>query len=232
MPSVAAPIGIRATVLLLRLDDFLWFSSYEWGGDNETIPVLHGYALSYALSRYERVLSVGAVPSYEEDLEAIDVYCTPARLVAQPRSRQRGVFTFNSVDNPTQLTQALRIGEKVNDPKFGKRQVLLPGLRFELVAFTRRDAMIPRVIRLGKKRAPIVVEERENVDLSRPFEGDGTPDHAVSPVDVTGRIVRCLPCPIPPHMVFERAEIEKDVFARTGKRLVHIPARVRQWASG
>jgi len=227
----AALDGVRASLLVVRLDDFLWFSSSEWGGDNETIPVLHGYALSFALSGRERVVSAGGVPSYDQDLEAIDVYCTPGRLIARPSSRQRGVFTFNSVDNPTQLTQALRIGEKVNDPKFGKRQVLLPGLRFELVAFTRREAVLPRVFRLGKKRSPIVVEAHEDVDVRRASERDGAPDHAVSPADVTGRVVRCVPCPIPPHMVFERAEIENDVFATAGRRLVHIPARVRRWGS-
>lgn len=221
-------------LLVARLDDYLWFSSYEWGSDNETAPVLHGYALSFALSGRDRVFSIGGVPDYDADLAEIDVYCTPARLEAGTlTARQRGVFdvlTFNSVDNPTQLTQAMRRGEKSNDPKFGKRQVLLPGLRFELVAFSRPGAVLPRVFRLGKKRSPVVVETATLIEGPR-FRGAATPDHAVNPRDVTGQIASCIPRVIPPHLVYERAAIEDDEFIRSGKTVVHLPERVRTWKS-
>lgn len=217
--------------LVIRLDDFLWFASYEWGGDNETAPLLHNYALSFALSDHDRADTGGGVPNYENDLREINVYCTPARLIpVRLKQRQRTVLTFNSVDNPTQLTQALRIGEKVNDPKIGKRQVLLPGLHFELFAFTRRDASLPRVFRLGKKRSPVVVEEREQVRATV-FEGTETTCHAVSPLDICGKVVQCVPRAIPPHLVYEWARIEGDTFLRTPRGAVHLPERVRNWAS-
>ena len=225
--------SLRVWKVVLRLDDFLWFSSYEWGNDNETAPMLHGYALSFAMSGLERVVAVGGVPRYAEDLDQVDIYCTPARLVLdQPRGRQRTVFTFNSVDGPTQLTQALAIGEKANDPKFGKRQVLVPGLRFELVAFTRNGYSLPRVFRLGKKRSPVVreslVELRGNMFR---IDEEVEPSHAINPLDVAGEVTRAIIRPLPPHLVYEKAFIKRDDFIRDGSLLVHVPERVKSWAS-
>lgn len=232
------PVNVEAHFVTLRLDDFLWFASFEWAGDSETAPFLHSFALSLALGGRDRVLG-GTVPQYEEDLNAISVYCTPGRLDGRfafsqrPATRQAQLgtsFTFNSVDEPTQLTQALALGEKVNDPKLGRRQVLVPGLRFEFVAFTRDDFRLPRVARLGKKRSPVVIERLERISGHR-FRGDATPDHAVNPLDVKGRVTRYIPVAIPPHLIYERAEIEQDEFIRAGDRVVHVPERVRLWQS-
>lgn len=230
------PVNFEVQFVTLRLDDFLWFASFEWAGDSETALFLHSYALSFALGGYDRVLG-DTVPRYEADLAALSVYCTPARLLAHqvgPAGRRQThlstAFTFNSVDGPTQLTQALGIGEKVNDPKLGRRQVLVPGLRFEFVAFTRDAFRLPRVVRLGKKRSPVVIERVDPV-LGRTFRGDASPDHVVNPLDVTGRVTRYVPVAIPPHLVYDRAEIEDDEFIRAGARVVHLPERVRAWRS-
>lgn len=230
--------NFEAQFVTLRLDDFLWFASFEWAGDSDTALFLHSFALSIALGGREHILG-GTVPQYEEDLNALSVYCTPARL--DPRfSRARPYnagqaqlstsFTFNSIDEPTQLTQALRLGDKVNDPKLGRRQVLVPGLRFEFVAFTRNAFQVPRVARLGKKRSPVVIERVERISGHR-FRGDATPDHAVNPLDVEGRVVRYVPVAIPPHLIFDRAEIQQDEFIRAGNHVIHVPVRVRLWQS-
>jgi CRISPR type I-D-associated protein Csc1 len=222
--------GFSIHWLKLRLDDYLWFASFEWGNDNQTAAVIHSYALSFALSGRERAFAIGGVPSYEEDLSALDVYATPARLAdgAKPRGL-RTVFTFNSIDSPTVLTDVPRVAEgKSNDPKFGNRQVLLPGLRFEFVAFTRGSAVIPRVFRLGKKRSPVVVEESREVRGSV-FRGNAVPSHAINPRDVTGSVTECIVHSIPPHLVYERAAIEDDEFVRDGRLTIHVPDRVRLW---
>jgi hypothetical protein len=137
-------------------------------------------------------------------------------------------FTFNSVDEPTQLTQALGIGDKVNDPKIGRRQVLVPGLRFEFVAFTRDAFRLPRVTRLGKKRSPVVIERVEPIP-GAVFQGTASPDHALNPLDVAGRVLRYVPIAIPPHLIYDRAEVEDDEFIRAGNRAIHVPKRVRSW---
>lgn len=231
--------GLEAQFVTLRLDDFLWFASFEWAGDSETALFLHSYALSFALGGRDRVVA-GVVPRYEEDLAELSVYCTPARLLDRAAApggllgwhagQLRTTFTFNSVDEPTQLTQALRIGPKVNDPKIGRRQVLVPGLRFQFVAFTRDGFRLPRVVRLGKKRSPVVLEDVEPISGAR-FRGGASPDHAVNPLDVDGRVLRYVPAAIPPHLIYDRAEIEEDEFIRAGNRVVHIPKRVRSWRS-
>lgn len=224
--------NFRIHWLRLRLDDYLWFASLEWGNDNETSAVIHGYALSFALSGRERAFAIGGVPTYDEDLSAVDVYATPARLADRRWSRGlRSVLTFNSIDNPTLLTAVPRIADgKSNDPKFGKRQVLLPGLRFELAAFTRGQATFPRVFRLGKKRSPVVVEESREVRGSA-FRGSAEPSHAINPLDVSGTVTECILHSIPPHLVYERAAIEDDEFVRDGRLVIHVPERVRRWGS-
>lgn len=232
------PGGFEAHFVTLRLDDFLWFASFEWAGDSETALFLHSYALSFALGGRDRVIA-DTVPRYEEDLAELSVYCTPARILNRPvgpsgRGPRAGqlstTFTFNSVDEPTQLTQALRIGAKVNDPKIGRRQVLVPGLRFQFVAFTRDAFRLPRVVRLGKKRSPVVIERVESISGST-FRGAASPDHAVNPLDIAGRVRRYVPVAIPPHLIYDRAEIEEDEFIREGDRVVHVPKRVLSWRS-
>ncbi len=222
---------VRAFDVILRLDDYLWFSSHEWGNNNETTALVHNYALSFALSGGDRILAFGGTPDYEGDLATLDVYCSPARLLADQSIRQlRAVFTFNSIDGPTQRTQALRIGEKVNDPKFGKRQVLYPGLRFHFVAFTRNAFDLPRVFRLGKKRSPVVIETIKEI-RGNTFEGTEQPNHAVNPLDVAGVVEDCIMHLMPPHMIYEEATIAGDHFLRAGADAFHIPKRVMQWHS-
>jgi CRISPR-associated protein Csc1 len=227
--------GVRVLRLTLRLDDYLWFASYEWGKEIETAPVLHSYALSFALSGREKVIATGGVPDYEADLAEIDVYCTPARLILDrsPSPRRRAVLTYNSVENPTLLTESKRLaGGKSNDPKFGRRQVLVPGLRFDLVAFVRRDCPLPRVFRLGKKRSPVVIEDAQEITgRANSVEEPRVPSHAINPLDVTGQVLSCVPRVLPPHMVYETAEIRDDVFISTPTGPVHVPERVRRWIS-
>lgn len=78
--------GIRLYVGRVYNHDYLWFSSNEISKLSATQPVLHNYALSYALSQRSWGVCVGSVPRYLEDEEgefgSMPVYATPAETLS------------------------------------------------------------------------------------------------------------------------------------------------------
>lgn len=71
--------GIRLYAGRLYHHDFLWFSSFEISKTAATFPLIHNYALSYAVSGYSHGVYRGSTPRYAEDLNAMPAYATPAR---------------------------------------------------------------------------------------------------------------------------------------------------------
>ena len=91
--------GIRLYAGRFYNHDYLWFSSFEISKTAATLPLIHNYALSYAISGYSYgVYTVGKPPRYAEDLNDMPAYATPARpqgTVARTR------FTQNAVNSRT-----------------------------------------------------------------------------------------------------------------------------------
>lgn len=223
--------GIRLYAGRLYNHDYLWFSSFEISKTAATLPLIHNYALSYALSGYSYGLYVGSTPRYADDLNAMQAYATPARPQApSPRTR----LTQNAVNSLTLRTDDAPRGS--NSPALGWRLVLdpvwhnaagaddLPGFSFYL--FARSSFRPPAVVRLGKKGCPVRLDWQEITGAVAIFT-DKTirPTHAVNPLDVQGKIVAYDPLPIPPHLIFRVAEIQKDWFVFAGEHRVHVPRR-------
>ncbi len=211
----------------LLIHDYLWFSSFDSGATSNTQPVIHNYALAYALNRFERALS-WSTPTYEEDLKNLNIYPTPAR--AQDVTQQ--VVTYNSVDERSHRTDA---DQAHNTPMMGWKRVVLPyaargteavAATFSFYVFIKRETRLPRVIRIGKKRCPAVLESR-HVANPRLYFGNASPEHIVNPLDVRGRLQLYVPISIPPVLLLESVSIEGDWFLQVGSgAAVHIPARV------
>jgi CRISPR-associated protein Csc1 len=223
--------GIRLYAGRLHNHDYLWFSSFEISKTAATLPLLHNYALSYALSGYSHWVYVGNTPSYEKDLGAMPVYATPARARG-PVARTR--FTQNAVNSRTLRTDDAPRG--ANSPALGWRLVLDPvwskgdaekdvsGFTFYL--FTLEGFRPPSVVRLGKKGCPIRLEWKEILPAVAILTQKAVrPTHAVNPLDVHGEIISYEPMPIPPHLVLRVAEIRNDWFVFAGEHCVHIPRR-------
>jgi CRISPR-associated protein Csc1 len=223
--------GIRLYAGRLYNHDYLWFSSFEISKTAATLPLIHNYALSYALSGYSYGLYVGSTPRYADDLNAMQAYATPARPQApSPRTR----LTQNAVNSLTLRTDDAPRGS--NSPALGWRLVLdpvwhnaagaddLPGFSFYL--FAQSSFRPPAVVRLGKKGCPVRLDWQEITGAVAIFT-DKTirPTHAVNPLDVQGKIVAYDPLPIPPHLIFRVAEIQKDWFVFAGEHRVHVPRR-------
>jgi CRISPR-associated protein Csc1 len=223
--------GIRIYSGRLYNHDYLWFSSLEISKVAATLPLIHNYALSYALCGYSYGVYIGNRPRYEEDLNAMLAYATPARpqgTVGRTR------FTQNAVNSCTLRTDDAPRG--INSPAIGWRLVLDPVWRvgtienaisgFTFYLFTRESFRPPSVIRLGKKGCPIRLEWMEiapvvAVMIDRPVR----PTHAVNPLDIYGEVVSYDPIPIPPHLVFRAAEIRNDWFLFSDGHIVHVPMR-------
>ena len=213
--------------------DFLWFSSYDSLGISSTEAVIHNYALAYALNRFERAIAWDTLPRYEEDLSRMPYYCTPARA---KKEVVRIAITYNAVDERTQRTDA---EQTINTPMLGQRRVVVPFLRrgpraepveFSFYLFAPPGAALPRLVRLGKKRAPVRLDYRLLAG-GRLVRRTDTPTHLVNPLDVAGTIRSFWPISAPPNLVLESATIEDDWFFVAERDVVHVPKRLSERAA-
>lgn len=223
--------GIRLYAGCLYNHDYLWFSSLEISKTAATLPLIHNYALSYAISGYSYGVYVGNTPRYIEDLNAMPAYATPARpqgTVARTR------FTQNAVNSRTLRTDDAPRGR--NSPALGWRLVLDPVWRtgvlqeepvgFTFYLFARGPFRPPPVVRLGKKGCPIRLEWDEISPAVATFTESGvSPTHSVNPLDVQGELVSYEPLSIPPHLILRTVEVCRDWFVFSNEHVVHIPRR-------
>jgi len=223
--------GIRLNAGTLYNHDYLWFSSFEISKTAATAPLIHNYALSYAVSGYSYGVYVGNTPRYDEDLASMPAYATPARPLG-PVSRTR--FTQNAVNSRSLRTDDAPRGS--NSPSLGWRLVLDPVWRtngvpgaspgFLFYLFAKNEFRPPCVVRLGKKGCPIRFDWQEISPAVAVFATHAVrPTHAVNPLDAQGEIVSYDPVAIPPHLIFRFAEIRKDWFVFSGEHVIHVMRR-------
>ena len=89
--------GVRVFAGRLYNHDYLWFSSNEISKVSITQPVLHNYALCYAISQRSYGAYLGSTPKYVEDpdgeFNAMPLYATPAHA-DHPEHISRTTITF------------------------------------------------------------------------------------------------------------------------------------------
>lgn len=223
--------GTRLYSARLYNHDYLWFSSFEISKTAGTIPAIHGYALSYAISNYSYGVYNGGGPRYEEDLAAMPAYATPAHPVGQTSLTR---FTQNAINSVTLRTDDAPRG--INSPSLGYRLVLDPVWRkvngdrdqsgFSFYIFSRSEYRLPSVLRLGKKGCPVRLDFEEIPSpLAVRTQSVVRPSHSVNPLDVQGEIVAYQPVPLPPFLILTVADIRDDWFVFSGRHKIHLPAR-------
>ena len=224
--------GIRLFVGRVFNHDYLWFSSTEISKLSETVPVLHNYALTYAIGDFSYWQGPPA-PQYEADLEQIRLYALPSASESATRTR----LTYNAVNNRT-----LRTDDKpgnVNAPDLGQRTYIDPvfdsrmqlGAGFVIYVFVYEGDKPKSLFRLGKKGAALRARWTEVENARAVLRDDPTePTHPVNPLDVGGEVVTYEPAMMPPHLLLRRAQIQKDwfVFAdlERSHHRIHVPRRV------
>lgn len=243
----------------LENHDFLWFATSDLNATASTWPILHNYALTYAIYQYSYAAYKGYRPKYDHDLDQMQAYALPSYNPQAGRIR----LTHNAIDELTQGTSLHVKWNKNKDrfiasadnvtfttPKLGHRVCLTPvitknlsarqerGARpgFEIYLFTWDDFRPPAVFRLGKKGCPIriiwqVIEDAK----ARIPDKEFSPAHPVNPRDLMRSeqeaVVSYYPAIIPPHLLYIEARLRGEwAVLLPGGQWVHVPYRVvRRW---
>jgi CRISPR-associated protein Csc1 len=230
--------------------DFLWFATSDLNATACTWPILHNYALTYAICQYSHAAYTGYRPKYDDDLNHMQAYALPSYNPLSGRTR----LTHNAIDDVTQRTDTIvGGGEKAtparfNTPKLGRRICLTPvmdrtnsvphvaqrNVGFEVYAFTWDDFRPPSVFRLGKKGCPIRVTWQEAQDArARIPDGEFSPTHPLNPRDLMrhGSVVSFYPAIMPPHLLYTEARLQGEWAVPLAQgRWVHVPRRiVHRW---
>jgi len=221
--------GVRVYRCGLWMDDYLWFASSDISAISTTAEVIHNYALAYALNRYDRAIVSQTAPTYREDLKEMPVYVTPAFS----QTVRRTSLTFNAIDTKTQQTESPHIGKRVT-PKLGSRRVINPTLSssqaFWFYAFASGNAVLPRVIRLGKKRSPAHLEaKRLECPVARFCKDEVRLDGVINPLDTEGDALRYSVVSIPPHLLLTETTMSGVWTIRDDSRNVLVPDVVLRW---
>lgn len=239
MPEPAAlnQLGVRLFYGRLYNHDYLWFSSSEISGVSMSLPILHNYALSYALWDHFYAASLNSTPDYEEDLACMLLYTTPGAAAEAGRTR----ITYNAIDDRALRTDT---GPEGNIPKLGSRIYLNPVYEqknlpnphggYVFYAFTRDGLYPPGMTRLGKKRCPVRIRWEELVEPIARLEEQAKPTHLLNPLDIgpDAKVISFDVVSIPPHLLLRNATIANDWFIRKGGHCVHLPSRVGAWLEG
>ncbi len=155
---------------ILELHDSMYFATREIGRLYETEPVLHNYALCYALGlidsdRYSttvaeehsyRYFCPEQIPKYKEHLTPLNqqrIYVTPARAVRYGTVLNTWKYANNNYHVEMEKTQK-------NIPSFGRTKEVNPESQFECFIITDKTLSVPKWMRLGKWMSKAKVEIR------------------------------------------------------------------------
>lgn len=179
----------------LELHDSMYYATREIGRLYETEPMLHNYALCYALGLVDsevysttvpeehsyRYFCPEQVPKYEEHLTPLNqqgIYVTPARSLKHSAVLNTWKYTDNRYHVEMEKTQK-------NIPSFGRAKEIAPESRFEFFVISEKPLQLKKWIRLGKWMSKAEVEIVETQEVKRSTaEKDFTFPHPLNPLDV------------------------------------------------
>jgi CRISPR-associated protein Csc1 len=177
----------------IELHDSLYFATREIGRLYETEPILHNYALCYALGLVDsdhhstrvpaeheyRYFCPEQVPKYEEHLTPLNqqgIYITPARAISHSSVLHTWKYANNNYHVEMEKTQK-------NIPSFGRAKEIAAESQFECFIIASQPIQLPRWIRLGKwmSKAEVQIEELKEFDTTTK---DFVCEHPLNPLDV------------------------------------------------
>ncbi|PSN18374.1 type I-D CRISPR-associated protein Cas5/Csc1 [filamentous cyanobacterium CCP5] len=223
----------------LELHDSLYYATREIGRLYETEPVLHNYALCYALGLVDsekyattvgedhsyRYFCPEQVPMYEAHLTPLNqqsIYITPARAVRHAAVLNTWKYADNRYHVEMQKTQK-------NIPSFGRAKEIAPESQFEFFAISQRPLTFPRWIRLGKwmSKAEVAVKE-----LSTPKQNSArefTFPYPLNPLDVmfTNQVVSYDTINMPPVSLIRNVRMIGEFYSFDGlKEPLKLPVQM------
>jgi len=179
----------------IELHDSLYFATREIGRLYETEPVIHNYALCYALGLVDseiysttvseedsyRYFCPEQVPKYEQHLTALNqqgIYVTPARSISHSSTLNTWKYANNNYHVEMEKIQK-------NIPGFGRTKEIAPESKFEFFIISEKYLKVAKWIRLGKWMSKAAVEILEQKEVKRsPSETDFIFPYLLNPLDV------------------------------------------------
>ncbi len=179
----------------IELHDSLYFATREIGRLYETEPIIHNYALCYALGLVDseiysttvseedsyRYFCPEQVPKYESHLTALNqqgIYVTPGRSISHSSTLNTWKYANNNYHVEMEKTQK-------NIPSFGRTKEIAPESKFEFFIISEKSLKLAKWIRLGKWMSKAAVEIIEQKEVKRsPSETDFIFPYLLNPLDV------------------------------------------------
>ncbi|MEG3930808.1 MULTISPECIES: type I-D CRISPR-associated protein Cas5/Csc1 [unclassified Microcoleus] len=179
----------------IELHDSLYFATREIGRLYETEPVIHNYALCYALGLVDseiysttvseedsyRYFCPEQVPKYETHLTALNqqgIYVTPGRSISHSSTLNTWKYANNNYHVEMEKTQK-------NIPSFGRTKEIAPESKFEFFIISEKSLKLAKWIRLGKWMSKAAVEILEQKEVKRSTsEANLNFPYLLNPLDV------------------------------------------------
>jgi CRISPR-associated protein Csc1 len=204
----------------IELHDSLYFATREIGRLYETEPVIHNYALCYALGLVDseiysttvseedsyRYFCPEQVPKYEQHLTAINqqgIYVTPGRSIFHSSTLNTWKYANNNYHVEMEKTQK-------NIPSFGRTKEIAPESKFEFFIISEKPLKLAKWIRLGKWMSKAAVEILEQKEVKRsPSETDFIFPYLLNPLDVmfTHQVISYDVVNMPPVSLIQNVKI-------------------------
>lgn len=203
----------------IELHDSVYYATREIGRLYETEPVIHNYALCYALGlvdsdRYAtrvpeehsyRYFCPEQVPKYEEHLTPLNqqgIYITPARSLSHATVLNTWKYADNRYHVEMEKTQK-------NIPSFGRAKEIAPESKFEFFAISEKPLMLPKWVRLGKWMSKPEVKIVETQEVRSNNEQEFTFPYPLNPLDVmlSHQVIRYDVINMPPVSLVQNVRI-------------------------
>ncbi|MHC5853479.1 type I-D CRISPR-associated protein Cas5/Csc1 [Nostoc sp.] len=221
----------------LELHDSLYFATREIGRLYETEPIIHNYALCYALLLVDsqiysttvaeehtyRYFCPEQVPKYEEHLTPLNqqgIYVTPARSLNHSSILNTWKYANNNYHVEMEKTQK-------NIPSFGRAKEIAAESKFEFFVISQKDLKLAKWIRLGKwmSKAQVTVEPLLKPKIA---EGIFTCTHPLNPLDVmfTNQVISYDVVNMPPVSLIQNVQMRGQYYQFDGIQNLKIPVRI------
>jgi CRISPR-associated protein Csc1 len=222
----------------IELHDSLYFATREIGRLYETEPILHNYALCYALGLIDnpsyqttvaeedsyRYFCPEQIPKYEQHLTPLNqqgIYVTPARTVNYTAVLNTWKYANNNYHVEMEKTQK-------NIPSFGRTKEIAPESKFEFFILTENSLKLPKWIRLGKwaSKAELTMEELPYSQQDR--EREFIFSYPLNPLDVmfTHQVLSYDTINMPPVSLIRNVRMRGKCYTVEGLKL-QIPAQMQ-----
>lgn len=220
----------------LESHDSIYYATREIGRLYETEPIIHNYALCYALGLVDsevysttvseehsyRYFCPEQVPKYEEHLTPLneqEIYVTPARSLSHSSTLNTWKYANNNYHVEMEKTQK-------NIPSFGRAKEIAPESKFEFFLISKKKLTLPKWIRLGKwmSKAEVKAEEIPKLQLKN---GDFFCPYPLNPLDVmfTHEVISYDVVNMPPVSLIQNVRFRNGQYYEFDQ--LKIPARMQ-----